>query len=197
MISVIVIWISVVWSSLVCKAHNYSRKVGFGLFTQATRQDRESTFFEESLFSTFIFKRSQDPVDSQPTKNGGYPGAGKICLSIPTKSVSFPEAKGNGLKWNYSEMQPVYEGNIKRANEKRRDFILCGLGWLVWWVGCDDLWWGRQQLPEVDGASKSFLLPQHLSVPVLFFPVSQSLLILTNLDWKKYTLKFGQIYFAI
>ena len=57
--------------------------------------------------------------------------------------------------------------------------------WWWWWVGCDDLWWRRQQLPEVDGPSKSFLLPQHLSVPVLFFLLQSGLLILTNPDFLK------------
>ena len=52
-------------------------------------------------------------------------------------------------------------------------------------VGCDDLWWRRQQLPEVDGPSKSFLLPQHLSVHVLFFLLQSGLLILTNPDFLK------------
>ena len=59
------------------------------------------------------------------------------------------------------------------------------MDWWWWWVGCDDLWWRRQQLPEVDGPSKSFLLPQHLSVPVLFFLLQSGLLILTNPDFLK------------
>ena len=66
---------------------------------------------------------------------------------------------------------------------RKEEILSCvDLGWVV---GCDDLWWRRQQLPEVDGPSKSFLLPQHLSVPVLFFLLQSGLLILTNPDFLK------------
>ena len=74
---------------------------------------------------------------------------------------------------------------------RKEEILSCvDLGWVV---GCDDLWWRRQQLPEVDGPSKSFLLPQHLSVHVLFFPAQKPLLILTSLDLYKHTLEFLQI----
>ena len=74
---------------------------------------------------------------------------------------------------------------------RKEEILSCvDLGWVV---GCDDLWWRRQQLPEVDGPSKSFLLPQHLSVHVLFFLAQQPLLILTSLDLYKHTLDFLQI----
>ena len=74
---------------------------------------------------------------------------------------------------------------------RKEEILSCvDLGWVV---GCDDLWWRRQQLPEVDGPSKSFLLPQHLSVHVLFFLAQQPLLILTSLDLYKHTLYFLQI----
>ena len=66
---------------------------------------------------------------------------------------------------------------------RKEEILSCvDLGWVV---GCDDLWWRRQQLPEVDGPSKSFLLPQHLSVHVLFFLLQSGLLILTNPDFLK------------